>query len=436
MVVQMPSSYLPPVDFLKSFPYSVASSQFHEQDWAQVKLNILDPAIAYPLATLSHTALQHNLAWMANYVNQKGVLLAPHGKTTMSPQLFQQQLKAGAWGLTFATLFQAKIGIEAGARNILIANQVVSFADLNTLLELKTQYPDLAIYFLIDSLAQLQIIERWHAQLPTPCAPLDVLIEVGIAQKRTGCRDLITAQALAQAIAKSKAVQLVGLECYEGNAGICDSNHDTKAVSELITRVLALAHFCDQQQLFASAFILLSAGGSAIFDLVIPLLKAKDLSLEVKGVLRSGCYITHDHINYHHYLKLVEQRENLNSSLQPALLVWAMVQSVPEPGLALLSCGKRDISYDLDLPKPVLRASLEATNLTQAISTPSHWTITALNDQHAYLRFDASDTEHTPKVGDKVALGISHPCTTFDKWRWMPIVDDQGVILSTIRTWF
>lgn len=432
----MSSSNSYPEQFLKSFPSSKANASFEEADWAQIQLNILDPAMHYPIASLSQSAIEHNLAWMAQYAKQKQVLLAPHGKTTMSPQLFTKQLNAGAWGLTFATLFQAKIGIEAGARNIIIANQVVSFADLDALLELKNQYADLRIYFLIDSLAQLNIIQAWHQQLAQPCAALDVLIEIGITNKRTGCRTTKQAQELAQAIASSQAVQLKGLECYEGNAGICNSQHDSQAVSDLILRVQEVATFCDQEKLFASSSILISAGGSAIFDLIIPLLKTKGLQVEVQGVLRSGCYITHDHIHYRQYLKLVEDRENLTSSLKPALLVWAMVQSVPEAGLALLSCGKRDISYDLDLPQPVLTASFHAKSLANASNTPQHWRITALNDQHAYLHFDASDTTNTPQVGDKVALGISHPCTTFDKWRWMPIVDDKGVILSTIRTWF
>lgn len=432
----MPNSLFFTQHSLKSFPYAVSQENFSEKDWKQLQLNILHPAISYPIASLSQSALEHNLAWMANYVAQKQVLLAPHGKTTMSPELFQMQLQAGAWGLTFATVFQARIGIEAGARRILIANQVLSYADLTMIVELKNQYPDLDIYFLIDSIEQLRLIEAWYQSFKSPCSALDVLIEIGIAEKRTGCRDLETAKALAHAIDLSPAVQLAGLECYEGNAGIGVHLHDTKAVTELISRVLTLADYCDQHHLFTGSVILLSAGGSAIFDLVIPLLQTKNLSREVKGILRSGCYITHDHLHYHHYLKLVEEREKLSSSLKPALLVWTMVQSVPEPGLALLSGGKRDISYDLDLPQPVLRAHFKAETLAQASHTPAHWKITALNDQHAYLHFDPSDKHHTPAVGDKVALGISHPCTTFDKWRWMPVIDDQGVILSTIHTWF
>ena len=38
--------------------------------------------------------------------------------------------------------------------------------------------------------------------------------------------------------------------------------------------------------------------------------------------------------------------------------------------------------------------------------------------------------------GDEVELGISHPCTTFDKWRWIPVVDDEDRIVDVLRTFF
>jgi D-serine dehydratase len=169
-----------------------------------------------------------------------------------------------------------------------------------------------------------------------------------------------------------------------------------------------------------------------VFDLVVPLLRTQGLSRPVLGVLRSGCYITHDHGNYQRFLALVEQREGLDASLRPALEVWTVVQSVPEPGLALLSGGRRDLSYDLEMPIPVRWARRGERT---ASASPAGWRVSALNDQHAYLRYD--DAVNTaPAVGDRVALGISHPCTTFDKWRWLPLVDDHEAVTGAISTRF
>ena len=413
----------------KSFPLAAPAcraDQLAARGW-----NVLAHDMAYPLATLRRSAMRHNLDWMQDFAQRKGVQLATHGKTTMSPELFAMQLQAGAWGLTFATVFQLGVGVAAGARRAIIANQVLGDADLDGLAALLAKHAGLRVWFLVDSLAQLALIEDW-ARRRRLGGRLDVLLEIGIPGKRTGVRTQADALSLARAVASSPAVRLGGIECYEGNAANCDSEHDVREVSALLRRVAETVRACDAEQLFAEPEILLSAGGSAVFDLVVPLLRTRDLSRPVRGVLRSGCYLTHDHGNYRRYLTQVERREGLDASLRPALEVWAQVQSVPEPGLALLTCGRRDISYDLEMPMPV-RFAPHAARV--AADAPAGWKISELNDQHAYLRFDPAGGA-VPGVGDRVALGISHPCTTFDKWGWMAVIEDDGAISGAIRTCF
>jgi D-serine dehydratase len=412
----------------KSFPLGAVPCQ--TENIADRHWNVLADDLAYPLAVIRRSALDHNIAWMQDYAGRKGIALAPHGKTTMSPELFALQLAGGAWGLTFATVFQLAVGVDAGARRAIIANQVLGDADLDGLDLLLARHADLRVWFLVDSLAQLALIEDWAARRGSSRC-FDVLLEIGIPGQRTGCRTLDEALALAEAIARSGTARLGGIECYEGGLANCDSEHDARAVTGLVDRVLEVARRCDAAGWIAGDEVMLSAGGSAVFDLVVPLLRAQGLSKPVRGVLRSGCYVTHDHGNYARFLKQVEQREGLDASLRPALEVWALVQSVPEPGLALLTCGRRDISYDLEMPIPVRHAPRGAR---VAADAPADWKITALNDQHAYLRFDPAGT--VPRVGDRVALGISHPCTTFDKWRWMALVEDDGTVSGAITTRF
>lgn len=412
----------------KSYPLTAAPCR--AEDIAQKHWNVLADDLAYPLAVIRRSALAHNIAWMQRYAERKGVLLAPHGKTTMSPELFAQQLAGGAWGLTFATIYQLAVGVEAGARRAIIANQVGCDADLDGLDMLLSRHEDLRVWFLVDSLAQLALIEDWARRRASP-RRFDVLLEIGIPGQRTGCRTLEEALALAETIARSPVAQLGGIECYEGGLARCDSEHDARAVTGLVKRVLEAARSCDARNLFCDDTVMLTAGGSAVFDLVIPLLRAQGLSRPVHGVLRSGCYVTHDNGNYARFLKQVELREGLDASLRPALEVWAMVQSVPEPGLALLTCGRRDISYDLEMPIPVRHAPRGARTAADA---PTGWKISALNDQHAYLNFDPAATP--PQVGDRVALGISHPCTTFDKWRWLALVEDDGTVTGAVSTRF
>jgi D-serine dehydratase len=412
----------------KGYPHGAAPlrrSAIAAQSW-----NVLRGDLPLPLAVIKRDALAGNLKWMQAFAGEHGVGLAPHGKTTMSPQLFARQLDAGAWGLTFATVTQMRAGVVAGARRCIIANQVFQDVDLDGLAELKRATPGLQVAFLVDSRAQLDLIEAWHRQ-QSDATSFDVLLEIGVAGGRTGCRTHEEALALAQRLRASPATRLVGLECYEGLGATGQSGADTAYAQELLQRLRAIARDCDAQQLFEGDEILLTAGGSAIFDLVADELKMQ-LSRPVRGLLRSGCYVTHDNGQYQRMMSAVASRMGCGHGLHAAIEVWAAVQSCPEPGLAILSVGKRDISYDLELPVPV---AFCARGQSTTIAAPADWKVGALNDQHAYLR--GTGTLHQAlRVGDCVALGVSHPCTTFDKWRWMPVVDEAYNVCDAVVTCF
>ena len=410
----------------KGYPTHAAPlplSDVGQQDW-----RLLRGDLPLPLAVLRRSALEHNLSWMREFCAQRGISLAPHGKTTMSPQLYHRQLAAGAWAISFATVYQAGIGVSHGVRRVLIANQVLQAADLDGLAHLLSTCEGLEAMFLVDSLEQIEQIERWRAQRTSPVV-FSVLLELGLAGQRTGCRSHEQALAVAQRVHSSPALRLVGIESYEGGLVTCDHEHDAQAVAALMQRLQAVAQACDAAGWFECDEVLITAGGSALFDLVARDLRPR-LSRPARGVLRSGCYLTHDHVQYRQLLRCVGERLQLARTLEPALEVLSVVQSVAEPGLAHLSMGKRDVSYDRDLPVPLWRAE---QGDTQTRPVPSHWQVVALNDQHAHLRYDAARPSHEhPRVGHIVGSGISHPCTTFDKWRWMPVVDDDYRVVDAI----
>ena len=402
-------------------------SQLAAQGW-----NVLADDLPLPLAVLHQDALHHNLGWMQRHVQAAGVALAPHGKTTLSPQLFQAQLQAGAWGITVANVHQLTLAVASGVRRTLIANQVLQAQDLRQLAALRQAHPDLRAPFLLDSPAQLALIE--HTDLPPGTPPLEVLLELGLHGGRTGCRTPDAALALARAAHASPAVQLAGLSAYEGLWGTGDDAQDRALVYGLMQQVHEVARQCEAEGLFDTAEIIVSAGGSALFDLVSSALRPA-LHAPVLGLLRSGCYLTHDDGFYRRMVHVAQQRLGCSDAagLRAALRVWARVQSVPEAGLAILNAGKRDLSFDMGLPTPVAWAPL---GQLQAQPAPQAWQISGLNDQHAYLRLGDATTTPTLHVGDRVALGISHPCTTFDKWRWMPVVDEQHRVVDAITTHF
>ncbi|NCT82690.1 MAG: amino acid deaminase [Comamonadaceae bacterium] len=412
--------------WLKGFPAlqpPLRLAEIAQRGWALADLPT-------PLAVVRQAELAHNIAWMQDFAAARGVQLAPHGKTTMSPQLFRRQLDAGAWGLTFANVHQLRLGLAAGARRALIANQLVAADELAQLLALRRRHPGVELAFFVDSQAQLDLLAAHWAQLGAGEARLDVLIELG--DKRCGLREHGPALALARALQTHPALRLRGVGFYEGLQVLGESAPDVALMQQWQARVEALLAAIEAEGLLDDAArpLWLSGGGSALFDLVAPVLAGRPGRL---GLLRSGCYVCHDHAHYGRYMKAMDDRLGTPlgaPSLRPALEVWTQVLSCPEPGLALLNAGRRDLSFDQGWPVPVWHGQGEARR-----PAPAGWQLTGLNDQHAYLRWDPAECDG-PAVGERVALGPSHPCTTFDKWAWMAIVDEGDRVVDALTTDF
>jgi D-serine deaminase-like pyridoxal phosphate-dependent protein len=173
----------------------------------------------------------------------------------------------------------------------------------------------------------------------------------------------------------------------------------------------------------ATADAVVTAGGSAYFDTVVrELAPARRAGTRI--LLRSGAYLVHDDGFYRALSPLA--RGAGPTALRSAMHGWARVISRPEPALALLDGGKRDFSYDEGLPEPQL--------VRGAGRLRDRSRVTALNDQHTFLRH--ADV----RVGDIVRLGLSHPCTAFDNWNLIPVVDDadaaQPRVVDLVRTFF
>ena len=399
--------------------------------------NVLRGDTSFPVAILKSSALRHNLDWMRRFCAQYGATLAPHGKTTMSPQLFGAQLANGAWGITLASATQVRVAHRFGVRRVLLANQLVARADIHSVLQLMHDDPDFELFALVDSIEGVARLAGAVAAHPL-ARPLPLLVELGLAGKRAGCRLEADAMAVARAVAAAPGLQLAGIEGYEGLLVSPDRAADVQAVDDFLARLVALTRMADEERLFGGAQILLSAGGSGYFDLVARgFAGLKALSLPVLPVLRSGCYLTSDHGSYLRQIGELDAREaghpgmrGADDRLRPALEVWSMVQSRPEPNLAILTMGKRDASYDIDLPIPLFAHS---PGTGRASPLPPGCSIVKMNDQHAYLQLPAGCEL---AVGDLVGCGISHPCTTFDKWPLLLAVDDDYNVGFAVNTFF
>jgi D-serine dehydratase len=388
--------------------------------------NVLRGDCPLPLAVLRTDAMSANSAWMMAFAREHGLLLAPHGKTTMSPALFQRQMRDGAWAITVATAQQLQVTLRAGVRRIILANQPMGPA-IDACFHALASHPGLELYVLADSLEGVALLAARAGRVAADTPALRVLVEVGARGARTGCRDLKSATVVAEAVASAPGLDLAGVEAFEGVLP------DAAAVTDLIARVAAATRAIDALGLFAHE-IVLSAGGSAFFDLVALGFEAVELSQPLLRVLRSGCYLTHDHFGYANDFRRVvrEHRVKLPAgSLQPALEVWSYVQSRPDPDKVLLTMGKRDVGYDTALPQPI--AWFRRGAMHEPAALPDGCAITALNDQHAHLAIPAGAPF---AVGDMIAVGIAHPCTTFERWQLLMLVDDRMDIVGAVRTCF
>jgi D-serine dehydratase len=417
---------------IKGIPPGIAPihlSQIVEQGWS-----LLVGDVPLPSAVLRESALRRNAESMRGFLESSGALLCPHGKTTMSPQLFERQLRDGAWGITVSTVQQLCVARKHGCKRVLLANQIVGRSEISYVLDELRKDPGFDFFCLVDSLDGVARLVECARGCP-PGRPLQVLVEGGYVGGRAGCRSLEEALRVARSVRHAEPLLVLrGVEGYEGTLQFSNGPRTIKQVETFVKFLVSIASFCAEENLCAPGPILISAGGSAFYDLVSRTFNAGNLGQRYQMVLRSGCYLIYDHGMYRRlYRDLLERYDHgsLGPNPVPAVEIWTYVQSVPEPHLAILTAGRRDCGHDAGLPVPIKRFRLEEDLVP--IELTSGYAITAMNDQHAYLQIASANSV---RVGDMIALGVSHPCTTFDKWRILFVVDDDYRITSAIETFF
>lgn len=387
------------------------------------RLNVAMQDVSLPCACLYQSRLDNNIAWMAQFAAQSHVMFSPHGKTTMAPDIFNKQLQAGAYAITVATVHQAWVAAKAGATRIIMANQLVGRSNCEFLAQLLTEY-QIDFYCLVDNIDNASWLNEFFSAQQLS---IKVLIELGVAGGRCGVVDSAQLEELVASLSQCDALQLAGIEVYEGvlaeQQGVrAFLNH---AVSECKRLILADAFDTEQ--------IIITAGGSAWYDLVCDAFAAPNLLANMVPVIRPGCYVAHDQGIYDDAQQHVLARNplacNIGSDLQSCLEVWAYVQSIPEPGRVIIGMGKRDVAFDAGLPTPNLHINQHG----DVTAAAADWYLDKIMDQHAMLH---CDVKATLAVGDIIAFGTSHPCLTFDKWRYINVIDDDFSVIDVFETHF
>ncbi|GAA3869535.1 amino acid deaminase [Streptomyces lacrimifluminis] len=394
---------------------------------AAQRRNLFTGGFTTPVLALSAERLTHNLELMETYAARHGLSFAPHGKTSMAPQLFQRQIEHGAWGITLAVPHQVRVARAFGIQRVFLANELVDPAALRWIAAELAADPGFRFVCYVDSVRGVALMDAALTGAGAGARPLDVVVELGAGEgARTGVRTEAECAAVADAVAAVPSLRLVGVAGYEGEV----PQADPERVRAWLRRLVALATDFDKAGRFADASIeeiVVSAGGSAWFDAVADVFaEIPELSLPVLRLLRSGAYVSHDDGRYREVTPFNRVPEE--GALEPAFRLWTQVVSRPSPEQAFVNAGKRDAAYDLDLPLPqVVRREGAPERSATGIS------VTGLSDQHAWLR---TTPEADLEVGDWLGLGLSHPCTSFDKWQLIPVTEADGTVVDYIRTFF
>ncbi len=397
----------------------------HCEEIVQKSWNLLREDLMLPTAVLLQEKLTHNLDWMREFIAAYGLRLAPHGKTSMAPKLFEMQCAAGAWGITLATVQQAMVAQAHGIRRVLMANQLIGKQNMAAVAGLLEDH-EFDFYCLVDSAAQA---EQLGAYFSESGQRLQVLLELGVMGGRAGVRNGAQLRAVVDKLARWKnSVILCGIEVYEG---VLD---DEASIRGFLREAVEIARQLAREDRIQRKPMLLSGAGSAWYDVVAEEFSAAAFGAEVEIVLRPGCYLTHDVGSYRHAQERILERNpiarKMRPGLLPALQVWAYVQSIPEAEMAIVAMGKRDAAFDSGLPVPSMHFR---PGQTAPQPTASHWKLTKMMDHHAYMSITAQDDI---RVGDMLGFDICHPCLTFDKWRTLPLLDSRYQVVDIVPTFF
>jgi D-serine dehydratase len=391
--------------------------------------DLLAEEVSFPIAVIKEKQLLNNAKWMQEFSDRASVKLAPHGKTSMTPELFKLQLQQGCWGISLATVPQVINAFGHGVQRIILANQLVGAYHMKLIANLLLT-TDIEFYCFVDSVENIHALGKYFS---AENVSLNILIEVGVLQGRCGWRDTQNIAPLIEAMAQYPNLHLCGVSFYEG---VIHGNDAADKIVTFITSICAMFGKLCSENRFYSKDIIITGAGSAWYDLVSKELSAnngKD-GFNYIPIIRPGCYLIHDKGIYQSAQNDVINRSQLACDISGELIsnleLWAYVYSVPESGLAVIGLGKRDVAFDAGLPIPeyLYRPGNKKPKAIEGVTE-----VINIMDQHCMMTF-CNKTSLQP--GDLIIFSTSHPCLTMDKWRRIGLIDNNFIVKKTMETFF
>ena len=168
--------------------------------------------IETPALIVDLDSLEENIRIMADFFRPRKASLRPHFKTCKCPNIVHLQLDAGAKGITCAKVEEAEVLINAGVKDILVANQVVDAAKIYRLACMARGGARITV-----AVDRGENIDSLAAAARQVGCTLHVLIEIDVGMERCGVNTGSEALELAAKIAGAEGLEFEGIQAYEGH---------------------------------------------------------------------------------------------------------------------------------------------------------------------------------------------------------------------------
>ena len=324
-----------------------------------------------PALLIDLDILDTNIQKMADYMTSVNTELRPHVKTHKSPIIAKKQIKAGAIGVTCAKLGEAEEIVNAGIRDVLIANQIVGKHKISRLINL-AKHSDIMVA--VDDVKNIQDISEAAV---ADGVNVRILVEVNIGMNRCGVEPGESALTLAQQVVQSPNLKFAGLMGYEGHT-VANPNREEResATKGAMQRLVDTKDYLNKHELDVS---IMSGGGTGTFDITG--------SIPEMTEVQAGSYVFMDST----YNKV----EGVGEKFDCSLSVLATVVSRPEKERIIVDTGLKVLTKEFGVPQPIGFTGLE---------------MTGLSEEHGKIQDSNENTALSP--GDKIEILPTHCCTT------------------------
>lgn len=326
-------------------------------------------SVPTPALVVDVAVLERNIAAMAHFAAKSHVHVRPHVKSHKCVEIARRQIAAGAVGVCCATLDEVAAMVTGEVPGLLLTSPIAGTEKLTQLGQLLRRDPSVMV--VADDPAAVDELARLSAQIG---APIRVLVDVDVGQRRTGCRTIAAAVALAQHLGRTPGLEIYGVQAYAGHIQhIVAYAERQAAAAKVADEVRTLCGTLREVQLAPQ---IVTGAGTGTADI--------DARLGIYTELQVGSYVFMDA----DYLRI----EGVERDYQPSLFVDTTVVSALGDNDVITDAGTK--AFALNGPPP------------QPATGERGWVYSYAGDE--FGRISLSADSRRPGRGERLALIVSH----------------------------